>query len=103
MTSTIDPTHPQDGIPVSKAEARINWAAAKAELEHGGFAEGLTPANYAAADSQVTSHLSGIDAAFGSKVDVGPADHAVLAMWRGTQAEYDGLGSYDAQTLYVIV
>jgi hypothetical protein len=37
MPSTIDPTHPATGIAVSKAASRANWAAAKAELEHGGF------------------------------------------------------------------
>ena len=37
MPSTIDPTHPAPGAAVSKAASRANWAAAKAELEHGGF------------------------------------------------------------------
>jgi hypothetical protein len=39
MPSTIDPTHPPTGVAVSKAASRANWAAAKAEIQHGGFFE----------------------------------------------------------------
>lgn len=38
-----------------------------------------------------------------NKVGVGPTLHNITAMWRGTQAEYDALGSYSATTLYVVV
>lgn len=64
MSSAIDPTRPQDGMPASKADLRANLAAAKAELEHGGFAEGVSPANYGPpASSRVADHLNAIDQA----------------------------------------
>jgi hypothetical protein len=39
MPSRVDPNHPATGVAVSKAAARANWAAAKVEIEHGGFFE----------------------------------------------------------------
>jgi hypothetical protein len=39
MPSRVDPNHPATGVAVSKAVSRANWAAAKAEIEHGGFFE----------------------------------------------------------------
>ena len=33
---------------------------------------------------------------------IGPAITGKWGLWRGTQAEYDALGSYDASTLYFI-
>jgi hypothetical protein len=36
MPSAIDPTHSLTGAPASKARERASWAAAKAELDHGG-------------------------------------------------------------------
>lgn len=65
MTSAIDPTKPADGIPASKMDLRDNLLAAQTEIDHGGFATGSTPSNYAPspADEKVTSHLAGIDAA----------------------------------------
>lgn len=66
MASTIDPTQPEDGVPASKADLRSNLQTAKTELDHGGFAEGLAPANYGPpATSRVSDHLAAIDAAFG--------------------------------------
>jgi Pectate lyase superfamily protein len=67
MASTIDPTKPEDGVPAAKAELRANLQAAKVELEHGGFAEGLIPANYSPpASTRVKDHLAAIDAAIGT-------------------------------------
>ena len=37
MPSTIDPTLPEEGVLASKGDMRANWAASKAEIEHGGF------------------------------------------------------------------
>jgi hypothetical protein len=37
MPSRVDPNHPATGVAVSKAASRANWAAAKSEIEHGGF------------------------------------------------------------------
>lgn len=61
MPSVIDTTKPVDDQPAVKDEIRNNWAIIKTEIDHGGFAVGLTPQNYTAADDQVLSHLSGID------------------------------------------
>ena len=67
MPSAIDPTVLVDEIPASKADVRANMAAAKAELEHGGFAEGLIPANYRPpATSRTIDHLQSIDDALGA-------------------------------------
>jgi hypothetical protein len=33
MTSAIDPTRPEDGVPASRRALRANWAAAKSEIE----------------------------------------------------------------------
>jgi Pectate lyase superfamily protein len=74
MTSAIDPTRPVDGIPASKSDLRANLAAAKAELEHGGFAEGHFPTNYTAATAKVADHLAGIDAALGAAAFTALAD-----------------------------
>ncbi|HEX5776459.1 MAG TPA: hypothetical protein VFX95_07245, partial [Caulobacteraceae bacterium] len=63
MPSAIDSTKPVDGVPAVKGDLRANLQAAQTELDHGGFAEGLTPSNYSAANSQVKSHLAGIDTA----------------------------------------
>jgi Pectate lyase superfamily protein len=66
MASAIDPSKPEDGVPAHKEDLRSNLQAAKAEIEHGGFAEGLSPANYGPpATSTVKDHLSAIDAALG--------------------------------------
>ena len=67
MPSAIDPTVLVDEIPASKADVRANMAAAKAELEHGGFAEGLSPTNYGPpATSRTIDHLQSIDDALGA-------------------------------------
>jgi hypothetical protein len=64
MPSNIDFTHPEDGTPASKADLRANLAAAKAELDHGGFAEGLTPTNYGQpGNSRTVDHLWAINVA----------------------------------------
>jgi hypothetical protein len=47
MASAIDPSKPEDGVPASKEDLRSNLQAAKTEIEHGGFADGLDPANTA--------------------------------------------------------
>jgi hypothetical protein len=46
IPSNIDPAKPAQVVPASKADLRANLQAAKTELEHGGFAEGLAPTNY---------------------------------------------------------
>lgn len=64
MVSVINPTKPEDGAPASKDDLRANLMAAKAELEHGGFAVGFTPSNYGTpATSKVVDHLAALDAA----------------------------------------
>lgn len=66
MTSAIDPTKPEDGVPASKAELRANLQVVKSELEHGGFAPGLTPVRYGPpASARVEDHLAAIDVALG--------------------------------------
>ena len=72
MASAIDPTKPEDGVPARKGDLRSNLQAAKTEIEHGGFADGLDPDNYGPpATSRVRDHLSAIDAALGQ---FGPAN-----------------------------
>ena len=80
MPSTIDPTVPGDDMPASKADVRANLAAAKAELEHGGFAEGLIPTNYGPpATSRTIDHLQAIDDALGAGLGGGAAAFTELA------------------------
>jgi hypothetical protein len=55
MPSNIDPTHPATGVAVSKAASRANWAAAKAEIEHGGF---FAPAGLGALERPVADRLA---------------------------------------------
>jgi len=70
MSSTIDSSKPADGTPAVKADLRANLEAARSELDHGGFALGLTPTEYGPpASSQVKDHLAAIDAALGGKAD----------------------------------
>jgi hypothetical protein len=54
MPSRVDPNHPATGIPVSKAASRANWAAARFELEHGGF---FTQAGTGALERQTQGKL----------------------------------------------
>jgi len=86
MTSAIDPTKPVDGVSASKDDLRANLLAVKAEIEHGGFAEGLTPSNYTAANSQVLAHLTGIDSALGT---VTPGSSAT---WVNVKAAFGAVG-----------
>ncbi len=67
MASSIDPTKPEDGVPAAKADLRNNLTSAKAEIEHGGFAEGLAPTSYTPASSRTKDHLAAIDTALGGK------------------------------------
>jgi hypothetical protein len=69
MTSAINSTKPEDGVPAAKADLRANLQVAKSEIEHGGFLTGFTPTNYTAADDKGNSHAEGIDAALGGKAD----------------------------------
>jgi hypothetical protein len=55
MPSNIDPTHPATGVAVSKAASRANWAAAKAEIEHGGL---FAPAGLGALERPVADRLA---------------------------------------------
>ena len=57
MPSRIDPNHPATGVAVSKAAARANWAAAKVEIEHGGFFE---QAGIGALERPVADRLVGL-------------------------------------------
>ena len=61
MPSSIDDTKPASGQQANKADLRSNLTTAKTELDHGGFAEGLSPSNYSPVDSKVVSHLAAID------------------------------------------
>lgn len=54
MSSNIDPTHPEDEVPVSKASQRANWLAVRTEMEHGGF---FTPSGVGASQDTVASRL----------------------------------------------
>jgi hypothetical protein len=54
MPSRVDPNHPATGVPVSKAASRANWAAARFELEHGGF---FTQAGTGALERQTQGKL----------------------------------------------
>lgn len=65
MASSVDETVPATGVVVEKADLRSNFAAIKTELDHGGFAEGNSPANYTSATTKVSDHLAGIDTALG--------------------------------------
>lgn len=82
MASAIDPSQPEDGVPADKAVLRANLAAAKTELEHGGFADGFAPTRYGPpASDRVKDHLAAIDSAlaapgaFTGLADT-PADYA---------------------------
>lgn len=67
MTSRIDPSVPADGVPAVKEELRNNLLSAQVELNHGGFAVGLTPTGYGApASDRVLDHLTAIDTRFAS-------------------------------------
>lgn len=67
MTSQINPSVPADGVPAVKEELRNNLLSAQVELNHGGFATGLTPAGYEApASDRVIDHLAAIDSRFAS-------------------------------------
>ncbi len=75
MSSQIDPTTPVDGVPAPKALMRANFSAAKTEIEA----------------LQI------------GKMETNPDPHDIASVWRGTQAEYDALGTYEPNWLYVIV
>lgn len=52
------------------------------------------------AHSHVTSDVTGLDTALAGKV--ANASGQTITLWKGTQAQYDAIGSKDANTLYAI-
>jgi hypothetical protein len=91
MSSGIDSSKPLDGVPAVKADLRDNLEIARIELNHGGFAEGLAPANYSPPPTtRVRDHLAMLDQALAGKVD--SASHSFVALG-DTPATYDGAAS----------